>query len=641
MNGKINIVLVSYNALDYLKITLDSLFKNTNNDYYLTIIDNGSEKEVISYINNLKPDGNCKKIVKIFNKENLGYAKAVNMGLRISIEKRYKFTCFCNNDLYFPYGWLNGLLSEIGKNIVAVYPMGMSSFTTLFGRPTRDIFEDNMVKGIKSEIDFLEKNQGLNIKKICAENQSRIFDHFPQFLPDHCVLVDTDFIEKIGFFADERYALYGSNDVDICWEIFERDGKIMETNKSFVYHFRHKSLEDNNMDRKALLIDTSKVLFNKWKNKIEEEIKSEGFFERFFDINNRDYNILRLMNEKIHYIKQDTRILAVFGGIGKTFFAQKYPKLCSDIEVTNFRYDYGAQDIDYEKVKGLKKRRKNPEYPSNYIIEVGKYFNKKALMTVVLSEEILHKLDRMGIVYDIVYPRKRMKKEILERMRLRGNSEEFLKKIENIIDEYEELKSLKRNLRSKNIYYADGDDTLEDIIVREGILDDLVLNHSFFEYKGIKYNVRFNPHKTESHEECSDFTQVYCVGKMQDKILVIYHRDKSGKKIFNLPGGTREPGENLEQNLRREILEETNCRVIDYKILGSQINTSEFGEVQKPQVRVFANLVPYGKFEHDPGGGVEGYELIDIAELEKYIKWGEVGEWIMLKVGNLMRSHYE
>lgn len=204
--------------------------------------------------------GKCSGITKIFNKENLGYAKAVNQGLKESLGKSFKYTCFRNNDLYFSTNWLEGLLSEFEEKVVAVYPLGMPSYTQLFGKSTREIFEKNKLRGLEYEIDFLEKDFEKNIKQICMENQTSVYDRFLQFLSDHCVLVKTNFMDRIGYFADERYGKYGSNDVDICWEIFSHGGKIKETNKSFVYYFRHKSLVDNIANRSELLTGSSKIL---------------------------------------------------------------------------------------------------------------------------------------------------------------------------------------------------------------------------------------------------------------------------------------------------------------------------------------------------------------------------------------------
>lgn len=632
----VNIVIVSCNALPYLQTTLKSLFETTHVPFLLTIVDNCSDKDAVDYIKGLTSMGVCRKIIKIFNAKNEGYPRAVNQGLGISIKQGCDYTCFCNNDLYFTENWIDGLIKKVQGGHVAAYPIGVSSFTFVDGQSSRDIFRGQSFKTIQDEIAFLEADQNKIIQKIMKRNPDFEATHFPQYLPDHCVMVNTQKISEIGFWADEQYGLYGSNDADICWEIFRLGGKIVQTNKSFVYHFRHKTLQNNNINRIKLLEETSIKLYKKWRLEFKQLQQEKDFLEKCFDFNNRDYVIVRQMNEKIHFITQTSKIFAVFGGLGKTTLAKKYPNLVSDIEVSGYRYIYNnIQDV--EKVKGLKNRVKNPEYPNNYLRAIGQAMNKKAVICVVLSAEILTKLERTGFQYEIFYPKKMMRDEILKRVRERGNIEVFQEKIKDILDRYEELEQLRAVLRPQKIWFLEGTKTLEDVILENHLEDELNLCHSSFEWKGTRYQVYFTPKTDARNIEREGFSQVYCVGEINGKLVVIYHIE-NGKKVFNLPGGTREQGENIEQTLRREIREETNCDIMQYKILGVQKNITENGKSSLNQVRVFAHLRPFGKFVSDPGGSVCGYELVELADLEKKIGWGEVGDWIRLKIKSKMEK---
>ncbi len=629
--GPINIVVVSCDALPYLQTTLKSLFATTHTPFLLTIIDNCSNEDTANYIKKLTPMGACQEIIKIFNTKNEGYPRAVNQGFELSIKRGCSYTCFCNNDLYFTDNWTDGLLDKLQGGYVAAYPIGVSSFTFVDEQSSRDIFQAQPFKNMGEEVDFLEAEQNKIIRQIMEQNPDFEATHFPQYLPDHCVMVNTCKISEIGFWADERYGLYGSNDVDICWEIFKRGGKIVQTNKSFVYHFRHKTLQNKDMNRIKLLAKTSAQLYKKWKLEFEQLQLKSNFLENCFDFNNRDYVIVRQMNEKIHFIKQTSKIFAVFGGLGKTTLAEKYPNLVNDIEVSGYRYVYNLNIQNTEKVKGLKNRVKNPEYPNNYLRAVGRAINKKAVICVVLSAEILTKLERTGFQYDIFYPAKTMRDEVLRRIRKRGNTKAFQDKIKNIFDRYEELGLLRAVLHPQKICFLQGMETLEDAILKNHLEDELSLCHSSFEWRGARYQVYFTPQTSAEHIEQEGFSQVYCVGEMDNKLVVIYHIE-NGQKVFNLPGGTREQDENIEQTLRREIKEETNCDVVRYEILGAQKNITENGESSLNQVRVFAHLRLFGVFENDPGGGVCGYELVELADLEKKIGWGEVGDWMRLKV---------
>ena len=113
---KVNIVMPTWNALEYTKITLSRLFESTKVPFTLTIIDNASRKETIDFLKKIKSQGSCIKINKIFNQKNLGSGRAFNQGWQISREEDIEFTCLINNDLYFSRGWLEGY-SKLKRNI--------------------------------------------------------------------------------------------------------------------------------------------------------------------------------------------------------------------------------------------------------------------------------------------------------------------------------------------------------------------------------------------------------------------------------------------------------------------------------------------------------------------------------------------
>ena len=135
----------------------------------------------------------------------------------------------------------------------------------------------------------------------------------------------------------------------------------------------------------------------------------------------------------------------------------------------------------------------------------------------------------------------------------------------------------------------------------------------------------------KNKEEIPDlpWAQVYAVGDLDGKAPVVFYDDAKD----NLPGGHVESEESLEQTLLREIKEELNCEVIEWWPIGYQVltNTSsesayEGSEEKAYQFRVFAKLKKLGEWRPDIGGSVKGYKLVDLEELNYYIKYGNVGE---------------
>lgn len=101
-----------------------------------------------------------------------------------------------------------------------------------------------------------------------------------------------------------------------------------------------------------------------------------------------------------------------------------------------------------------------------------------------------------------------------------------------------------------------------------------------------------------------------------NKMLIVNH---PGWNIWGIPGGTREIGESIEQTLIREILEETNCEVLDYIPTGYlKIITPENDIHYRAQY--ICNVKPVGEFKFDIGGNIDKIKWIDPNDFKKYIE---------------------
>lgn len=116
--------------------------------------------------------------------------------------------------------------------------------------------------------------------------------------------------------------------------------------------------------------------------------------------------------------------------------------------------------------------------------------------------------------------------------------------------------------------------------------------------------------------------QVYVIGDIDGKVPVVHYA--TGDKD-NLPGGKTEPGELVDETVRRETQEELNCDVVSWYPLGYQENHEPDGKVVY-QLRVRAELKPIGVFENDPGGAISGHTLVSLDELNEHIQYGDIGE---------------
>ena len=114
MDTKLSIIIPNFNGKQFIKLCLDSIRKQDCSFYELIIVDNGSSDGSVEYINEYYPD-----LTLIENKENSGFAAAVNQGIKIS-SSDYVF--LLNNDVELESGCVSNLLKCIEKdeNIFAV-----------------------------------------------------------------------------------------------------------------------------------------------------------------------------------------------------------------------------------------------------------------------------------------------------------------------------------------------------------------------------------------------------------------------------------------------------------------------------------------------------------------------------------------
>lgn len=118
--------------------------------------------------------------------------------------------------------------------------------------------------------------------------------------------------------------------------------------------------------------------------------------------------------------------------------------------------------------------------------------------------------------------------------------------------------------------------------------------------------------------------QVYAIAKLDDMAALVTYADNRP----NLPGGKTKPGETIQETLRRELLEEMNCRVLKWSVIGYQ-RLTDGNKEPVYQLRVYAELQRIGTFERDPGGNVTGYKLVTLKQVNQEIGYGRVGERII------------
>ncbi len=124
------------------------------------------------------------------------------------------------------------------------------------------------------------------------------------------------------------------------------------------------------------------------------------------------------------------------------------------------------------------------------------------------------------------------------------------------------------------------------------------------------------------HKQCM---QCYGICFYKDKIVV----GRRNQGHWGPIGGGIEKGEAFEETIKREVIEESNMRVLSFLPIGYQEVEKDNGIVIY-QLRYVCKVEPIGKFGKDPDPkGITEIKLINPEDYKKYFDWGKVGERIM------------
>lgn len=209
----ISIIIVNRNGGKLLKKTLESIECNTNyENYKIIIVDNGSYDNSISIIKN-----NFPWVKLIINKENLGFSKANNQGIKYALKEKTDYILLLNNDIEMVNkDWLRNMVKTIESDpkigIVGcklIYPNGKEQHS--YGQI---IFNK-------------EKNRiGLNY-----------YDQFMEvdYVIGAVFLIKKEVVDKIGL-LDEGFTPIFFEEIDYCVRCKKAGYKVIHNPRVIVVH---------------------------------------------------------------------------------------------------------------------------------------------------------------------------------------------------------------------------------------------------------------------------------------------------------------------------------------------------------------------------------------------------------------------
>jgi hypothetical protein len=227
----LSIVIVSYNTKDVLKECLESIYKTAKNlSFEVIVVDNASKdgtKEEITKLKNIN-------LKFIQNKENLGFSKANNVGIK---ETTGRYVLFLNPDVVVHANTMQGMVDFMDKEKSAgaatckvVLTSGQIDDASHRGFPT----PWNALTHFSGMAKLFGKTKhfgGYNLKHLDLSTMHEI-----EALAGAFMIVRREAGEEVKWW-DEDYFFYGE-DLDFCYMLKQKGWKIYYVPEFTVLHYK-------------------------------------------------------------------------------------------------------------------------------------------------------------------------------------------------------------------------------------------------------------------------------------------------------------------------------------------------------------------------------------------------------------------
>lgn len=213
----VSIIIPNYNGSELLKSCIESLIKESNYVLDLIIIDNASTDNSVNYLKNLKQSNNVQYRF-IINKENLGFAVAVNQGISLA---KGEFICLLNNDIEVSESFISNMIACIKSN------------SNIFSVSSKMIQFHNrkLIDDAGDEYNLLAwtKKVGEGKSITCYTKSREIFSSCAG-----AAIYRKSILNEIGYF-DENFFAY-MEDVDISYRALINGYKNVYCPEAICYH---------------------------------------------------------------------------------------------------------------------------------------------------------------------------------------------------------------------------------------------------------------------------------------------------------------------------------------------------------------------------------------------------------------------
>ena len=238
---KVDVIIPVYNSLEWLKICVDALFRNTNHSILGTVylIDDYSPQDMSSYFKYVdKKYGDLVKVIK--NRKNLGFVKTCNKGMKLS---KSDYVLLLNTDCIVSKDAIEKMMNNMKKDKKIGLLCPIASVSANISYP------------IPSGMNFMQVNEEFGKQFL-----GKVFDACT--VVGNCLMISRDCIKKTGY-LDEIFGKGYTEETDYQFKAHEKGFKAKVTIDTYVYHQCRVSFGESEEQLK-IRDEHLKIFFDRW-----------------------------------------------------------------------------------------------------------------------------------------------------------------------------------------------------------------------------------------------------------------------------------------------------------------------------------------------------------------------------------------
>jgi len=246
MSKKFTIVIPTFNNINYLKLCIESILKNSSTSHQLIIHINGIDEDTELFLNQ-------KKILYTKTINNVGLCSGVNLAAKKAVTN---YILYAHDDMYFLPNWDTQLDEEVKKVNHNNFYLSMTHIS--------------YIDGVKGDLQHIKFDCGSNLEEFDEEKLLSNYDTFSfrNIQGSHWAphLIHIDLWKRVGGFSEEFNPGFAS-DPDLNMKLWEEGVRIFKgVSSSRVYHFGSITTRKN---KKIVPNKGKKTFLLKWKITVE------------------------------------------------------------------------------------------------------------------------------------------------------------------------------------------------------------------------------------------------------------------------------------------------------------------------------------------------------------------------------------